>query len=315
MVECYFMNKNVESSEAQQAGSVSTFWGDERKDLRAHNWLEHPVARQLINRRVSGDANVSTVEYWRDRFVLQPLPLACSIGCGFGAFERGALQGGLAQRFDACDVSEGAVAQARVYAAEAGLSDRVTYSVVDLNVDEMPEALYDGVFGISSIHHVFQLETVLRACRRALKPGGLLFLDEYIGPSRFQSSPKAQEIINRLLSALPSKYRRNVFLEGRPTETYFNQPISWFEQNDPSEAVRSAEIIPVLRYYFDVIDYRPYGGSILHMLLSGTAGNFDPKEESDIALLRTLAILEETLEECGVLQPDFAAIVARPKAI
>ena len=72
--------------------------------------------------------------------------------------------------------------------------------------------------------------------------------------------------------------------------------------------------MPILRYYFDIVDFRPYGGSIMHMLLSGTAGNFDPDAESDVALIRTIAILEETLEEAGILQADFAAIVARPQA-
>ncbi len=66
--------------------------------------------------------------------------------------------------------------------------------------------------------------------------------------------------------------------------------------------------MPIPRHYFDIVEFHPYGGSTLHVLLSGTAGNFDPGEDTDVALLRVIAILEETL--AGVLQPDFAAMVA-----
>jgi 2-polyprenyl-3-methyl-5-hydroxy-6-metoxy-1,4-benzoquinol methylase len=297
----------------QSSELVSAFWGDERKDLLKHNWHEHPTARQFINQRVSGDPTTSFMEYWRRRFVPEPVPLALSVGCGFGVFERSAAGTGVAQKFEAFDISASAIAQARVYAAEAGLGDRISYSVMDLNTEDLPSARYDAIFGVSSIHHLFALESVFRRCRDALKPGALLFLDDYIGPSRFQCSPRAVQTINRLLKALPSKYRLNVYLNGQTTDSYKNPSISWFEEHDPSEAVRSAEILPVLSYYFDIVDFRPYGGSILHMLLSGTAGNFDSNAENDVALLEIMAILEETLEEFGVLQADFASIVARPR--
>jgi hypothetical protein len=40
-----------------------------------------------------------------------------------------------------------------------------------------------------------------------------------------------------------------------------------------------------------------------------------PDAEGDVALLRTIAILEETLEEANILQADFGAIVARPRTM
>lgn len=86
-----------------------------------------------------------------------------------------------------------------------------------------------------------------------------------------------------------------------------------FEANDPSEAIRSAEILPTLKLYFDIVDYKPYDGAILHTLLSGLAGNFDEYSPADTALLKTIALFEEALEETGALGSDFAAIVGKPK--
>jgi 2-polyprenyl-3-methyl-5-hydroxy-6-metoxy-1,4-benzoquinol methylase len=300
-------------STSNRAEQVSDFWGDEKSEVRKHNWLEHPVARAFINVRVSGDPAVGVAEHWRRTYLSTPAPLALSVGCGFGGFERDAFRMGLAERFEAIDISVKAVEQARAYAAEAGLSDRISYSAVDLEREVLPENRYDAIFGISSIHHVKDLEGLFRQCHRALKPGGLFFLEEYVGPSRFQSDPDTVLKINELLHFLPEHYRKSVYLNGRPRETYENTPLSWFDENDPSEAVRSGEIMPVLGQLFEIIENRPYGGALLHMVLSGTAGNFDPTIDSDVALLRVIALMEVWLEKAGALRSDFAAIVAKPK--
>jgi SAM-dependent methyltransferase len=297
----------------ERSARVSEFWGDEKANVRKHNWLEHPVARAFINFRVSGDFEVGVAEHWRRTYLASPAPLALSVGCGFGGFERDALRMGLAERFEAVDISSKAIEKAKAYAAEAGLSGRISYAAVDLEKATLAEDHYDAIFGISSIHHVKDLEGLFRQCRRALKPGGLMFLEEYVGPSRFQSGPNAVQLINEIANLIPERYMQSIFLDGQPRKMYQNPPLSWFDENDPSEAVRSEEIIPELSREFDIVEYRPYGGAILHMLLSGTAGNFDPANDADVALVRVLALLEVWLEKSGSLGSDFAAVVARPK--
>lgn len=79
---------------------------------------------------------------------------------------------------------------------------------------------------------------------------------------------------------------------------------------DPSEAVRSAGILPVLRSYFDVIEYRPLGGALLQFLLADIAGNFVSDEGA--RLLDMLFNIEDALMATGDLSSDFAYIVATP---
>lgn len=81
---------------------------------------------------------------------------------------------------------------------------------------------------------------------------------------------------------------------------------------DPSEAVRSADIVPVLHRYFDIIEYRPLGGTILQFLLADIAGNFQAEEGE--RLLQMLFAIEDALMEAGDLSSDFAYIVARPRS-
>jgi hypothetical protein len=60
-------------------------------------------------------------------------------------------------------------------------------------------------------------------------------------------------------------------------------------------------------------EYRPYGGAILHMLLSGIAGNFSSEKPEDVAMLDRFSVHERELEDAGEVQSDFAVIVANPK--
>lgn len=295
---------------------ASEYWAVDRTGARPRSWLEHPTILEIVNRRVSGDPKLSTIWWFRNKYFQRPVELALSLGCGFGGFERFGIESGIAREFHANDLSEGAITKAREAAAKANLGDKIEYSVVNLDEFALPATTYDAIFALSAAHHVFQLEKLFRQCRKTLKPGGLLFLDEYIGPSRFQSTPEVTSLINRLRDILPEKYRKSLFADdGSQIYPYAPSPAEHFEKHDPSEAVRSGEIVSTLKLYFDILEYRPYGGAIMHMLFSGIMGNFDEDSETDVALLRTIAAFEEVMEGAGVIGSDFAAIVAKPKLV
>jgi SAM-dependent methyltransferase len=294
---------------------VGDYWAAERGSGKPYSWLQSPTLQALLNRRISGDPEVSTAAWFKQKFFPEPAELCLSLGCGFGHFERSCIDLGISRKFHANDISPGAIEKARQAAADAGMADKISYDVVDLDGDyALPPATYDAIFAIASVHHVFQLEKLFRQCRAALKPGGLLFLDEYVGPSRFQTSPLATGIINRLLDVLPPQYRQNLFSnDGSTIDHYRPLPAGHFEKIDPSEAIRSGELISTLKMYFDVVDYRPYGGGIMHMLFTGIIGNFDETREIDRAFLSAVSIFEEALEQVNALPSDHAAVVATPR--
>ena len=82
---------------------------------------------------------------------------------------------------------------------------------------------------------------------------------------------------------------------------------------DPSEAVCSADILKLLPEYFDVLEINGYGGSLLHMLLEGIAGNFVEDNPRSMTYLQSFFDLEDRLIAAGRLQHDFANIIARKK--
>lgn len=295
---------------------VSDYWSADRSGARPVSWLEHSAVRTTLQRRISGDPLVGSLGWFQRDFIPKTLPLCLSLGCGLGAFERTAIRSGVAEYFHASDISEGAIEKARELATDADLGGAIDYSVVDLDAPDLllPAATYDAIFGISSIHHVSQLENLFRQCRAALKPGGLMFLDEYVGPNRFQSPPHLVEIINKIRNVFPLPYRNNLLNGGHGVVgDYVPTPVEHFERTDPSEAIRSQDIIKALSAEFEIVAMRPYGGAIQHMLLSGVVGNFDECDGRDVAMLRLVALFEEELERAGGIESDFAALVARPR--
>ncbi|MEA2907131.1 MAG: hypothetical protein QOI12_4518 [Alphaproteobacteria bacterium] len=294
---------------------VGDYWATNRKGPIPVTWMDHPIVAEHVRRRVTGDPHLGTMEFFRRKYFPEPLDLCLSLGCGTGQFERDAISVGFARCFHANDVSAPAIATAKRKASETGLDRRIEYSALDLNQATLPRNTYDAIFVLSAAHHVFELEHLFAQCHAALKPGGIFVLDEYIGPSRFQTAPNVLAIINDLLATLPPRLRRNLFTrDGATINGYTPCSISHFERTDPSEAIRSAEIMPILRLYFDVAEFRPYGGALLHMLLTGIVGNFDEDDERDAAVLDVLCKFEQHLEAAGIIESDFAAIVARPRA-
>lgn len=276
-------------------------------------WLEHLAVRRRVGVKVTGDPKKLPPELLRSFLLTNgyrlPLERGLTLGCGTGNIERGFASMGLVRCHDAIDISEKAIARARELAEQAGLHS-ICYTIGDANEVKLPADTYDIVIGQYSFHHFARLEHVFTEVANTLKKDGILYLNEFIGPTRFQWTDRQLEATNAILKALPKKYRVTESgtkgLVSRPT-------IRSMIQRDPSEAVRSAEIIPVMLQYFDVLERRDYGGTILHLLLSGIARNFTSVNKHDEELLDIVFRLEDALIECGDLSSDFTVIIAKKK--
>jgi SAM-dependent methyltransferase len=109
-------------------------------------------------------------------------------------------------------------------------------------------------------------------------------------------------------------HRRFVSPDGRSYLLEVAAPsLSSVVLTDPSEAVRSSDILPLLPRWFDVVEQRGYGGSLLHWLLGGIAHHFVDGDESAQQTLAMLGDLEDHLVESGELGHDFTTVVARPR--
>lgn len=89
-------------------------------------------------------------------------------------------------------------------------------------------------------------------------------------------------------------------------------PVKVWRKDDPSESVRSSEVIPVMRQHFPDLIIRYFGGSLLQYVFDGRFfDTYDPTNRRDQLLVELLIRIEKTLIEMGELPHDYAHIVAR----
>jgi len=263
---------------------------------------------QYINEQISGSRETGWLEYACNKF-LAPLKrelVVLSLGCGTGSLERELFRYVRCAFVDAFDISGGAIQQAKESATKEGLRDVINYQIADLSAIELMEDRYDVIFSNSCLHHIKALEHLVSQCARALKTGGYVIANEYVGPSRFQFPPDQVGLIDDLLILLPDGYKKRIGLAPGYKLRFSPPDPTLLASTDPSEAVRSHEVLPVVRQNLKIIEMKPYGGSILHMLLQDIEGNF----EKGSPRLRALVDIERRLLRCGCLQSDFAFFVA-----
>ncbi|MCC6672033.1 MAG: class I SAM-dependent methyltransferase [Planctomycetes bacterium] len=301
------------ASEPGQGGSTeraAAFWAGRHAlpDAGAHdNFLSHPLLQAYVSLRAFGnltghlDAVIGEI---RDR--TRPGARVFSPGCGNAAKEVAMARALPDRHFVACDITPSVLDAARAEAERQGVRN-LTLEFGDFNRLELAPASFDIVTGLGSIHHVEALEGFWSQVRRALRPGGVVLAQEYVGASRFQWPDAQIEAASRALRDLvPERHKPH-------HREVHRIPVGFMLAHDPSEAVRSAEILSTCRAAGFAIDgYASAGGGLLQPVLMHQIDTYEPRNWEHNLVLATLFHEEDRLMRAGVLGDDFAMFVARP---
>ena len=159
------------------------------------------------------------------------------------------------------------------------------------------------------MHHITALEHYLDQVRRTLKPGGLFIFNEFVGATQFQWPDAQLAHANAMLARIPERYRDSI--RGHGLKTHIERPtLELMNQIDPTEAIRSADILAEVDARFELVEARDFGGTLLQLVLEDIVGNFRDTPE-DIAVLQSLFDEEQALLASGELHSDFTLRVMR----
>jgi ubiquinone/menaquinone biosynthesis C-methylase UbiE len=305
--------------ERDKVQKSSEFWdthirihGDKNNDYI--HWMVSPLVQEFcLKKLIIGDKKIPATQWiaWiKEKYAHTPFNKGLSLGCGDGSLERHAVQYKICQQIDAFDNSKNSIEVAQELCKKNNLESFIHYHHKDINEIVLEKNKYDIVFIGSALHHFENLEYILNEIRNSLKSDGLLFINEFIGPTQFQWNENQLKIINDLLNLLPADLKIDRI--SKEIKTKVDKPsIESMNNLDPSEAIRSGEIVSVLSQNFEIIERIDYGGTILHLLLYGIVDNFDGASEKDICILKMLGYIEDLLISENVLSSDFTIIVAK----
>lgn len=121
----------------------------------------------------------------------------------------------------------------------------------------------------------------------------MLVINEYVGPNKMQFYPEQLEKINHLLNqVVPEKFRIRRHTNGIKNKVFSNGKIRMMLA-DPSEALQSETILPALHNHFEIVEEKPLGGNILHLLLKDIAHHFLLCDDEKMGILKMLFDAED----------------------
>lgn len=279
---------------------------------RSSQWWDAPHVQRRWHGLITGEPNRDRIEYLVAEHLGDATELrGLSPACGTGRRERRWAETGRFSRIDGFDLNDSCINQARSDARTAGLDSILNFQVRDIGtLSELVEP-YDVIIAEHSLHHFSRVSRVLKDLAKLLLPSGWLFIDEYVGPTRFQWTKRQLEAVNALLMLIPERYRRTQ--DGSIKKRIHRPSILSMIVDDPSEAIESSEILPALREHFEILEFKPYGGTLLQLVLSGIAHNFVEDEPEALEVLELCFRAEDALLRSGELDSDFVVAACRPR--
>lgn len=262
------------------------------KTIHPTNWWSIPLVQQRWNKLITSDGEKDYSTYILQKYLEGKNELTLlSPGCGTGNKE---LKFSYYKNFrliEAFDISPQRIEFAKQTAEKMGVNN-INYSVFDALSFNFENKKYDLILFDSFLHHIKYLEEILGKVYNSLKQDGLLIINEYVGPTRFQWSNEQLEVSNAALQELPSSFRKR-FQTQKVKSKIYRPGLLRMIMADPSEAVNSENILPKIKKYFKTLEEKPYGGNILHLTLKDISHNFIEANDESVRLLNNLFKIED----------------------
>ena len=240
-------------------------------------WNELDLVQQYINQNAIGNKDTIWQIDLLSRFKeYLPFKNALVIGCGNGWVERQLFDLGIGLHFEAFDISE-----KYLQTAKGKRENRdIKYFKADINnLKNLPISYYDAIFNVGVLHHTFRLSHALWNLSRALKPNGLMFNFDYVGPAQNQYSDEHLAIMNNINMQLPKRFQ---------SPHRFRPNKEDFAFGDPTEAINADLVRSTFDRFFDIIYQKDVNGGTAYQILVNNIQEFKKNDEESKKILNNL---------------------------
>jgi SAM-dependent methyltransferase len=282
------------------------YWTEQHlgNEFWRREWQYHPFALEMRRALQGGRDRVDW--FIHTRLKGRKVQRALGIGVGLGTEELQFVERGAVEHFEMIDVNPAGLDVLKERAAQLGIADRVTCRVQDANSGDLGERRYDLIVFTASLHHMVQLEKVLRACERALVPGGLLLASEYIGPDCFQFPAEHIAVGNAFYRTLDPRAKNKWYPDalGFPTR---EEVLA----NDPTESVHASRIVSTIRGVWPDMEFIGTYGALAFMV--SWCLDYDAIYDSEIGRNEMQRLIDADHEavDSGRLPHYYAHLIAR----
>ena len=237
---------------------TAKFWNEVDTSLSLEYWWNNKVIRSFIQKNITGDPEIS----WYTKKIKErktPFGRILAFGDGYGmAFEA------YITRKDTTEIvylniSEGEESRFKKKAKELGINIPCTFICANANTfDYTSLGDFDTIISVGAFHHMKNFKYIFPQLNKILKTDGIVYVDEYVGPSKWRFNEFIVDIINQLLNSLPEELiadRKEV-----KKKDFYNL---WKKSGDLFEAIKSDELDSMLKKYFNLVEETSFGGTLL----------------------------------------------------
>lgn len=254
----------------KQLRTLSSF----QNDFIHSNWWIIPAIQKRMNKKISGDENISYEEYITKKYLSHTGgKVLISIGCGTGSHEIKLASLNPHLHIKGYDLSEALLQEARDKAVKADVKN-ISFIKADVYALLFADESVDYFLFNASLHHLQHIDSFLQnKIVPALKENGLVILNEYAGPNRMNFPASQIKESSSLLNYLPDEKKKIAFTGIMKSRSY--RLGKWrMLFSDPSECIESENILPAVHAHFHVLEEKPLGGNLLMPALKHIAHHF-----------------------------------------
>ena len=279
-------------------------------DINFTNYWDIPEIKAHWNYLISGNPNCLYEDYVVSKVLSDKENLKMlSIGCGGGHHELRFAKYNNFSSILGIDLAPKLIEKANKMANENGYSN-LKYEVHNFYDFKLENQTFDVIHFYANLHHLKPVNAVLEKVKIALKKDGYLIIHEYVGADRFQFSKYQIKAVNELLKSIPKNLRTKYLTNSIKRKIHIPGLIRMILA-DPSEAVDSNSIRPMLQKRFSSIIEVELGGNILQLLFKDIAHHFvNPTNDGLHILKRTF---EKEKEFIDTKKSDFIFGIYQPK--